>query len=322
MPDQTPLICAFEIGSDGAARVTDEAARAGDGAYTWSHYDLSAGDVAGRLAGAVPEIALSALTQAETRPRCDRLGDQLGDGIILNLRGVNLNPGASPEDMVSLRLWITADRIISARLRKIWAVDQMRQSMENGVGAPTVGAFIAAVAEGLTSRIESVSLELEEEIDRLEEDIVLNNLIEAQALIAPRASLIKLRRFIGPQREALGRLASMDHPMLTDADRVALRETANRAIRTVEALDAGRDRLSALQDHIEAAHASALGRNSYVLSVVAAIFLPLGFLTGLFGINVGGVPLVENPWGFWIVSLASALMGVGLFALFRKMKWL
>ena len=90
----------------------------------------------------------------------------------------------------------------------------------------------------------------------------------------------------------------------------------------VEALDAGRERLTALQDHIEAAQASALGRNSYVLSVVAAIFLPLGFLTGLFGINVGGMPLVENPWGFWSVSLASALIGVGLFVLFRRMKWL
>lgn len=318
MPDQTPLICAFEISPDGAARAVDDGAVARGGGYVWHHYDLSTGDIGTRLDGRMPDTALSALTQAETRPRCDRLGD----GIILNLRGVNLNPGANPEDMVSLRLWITEHKIVSARMRKIWAVDQMRQQMEDGLGPLTVGAFIAEVAEGLTSRIESVSLELEEEIDRLEEDIVLNAQIEAQTLVAPRASLIKLRRFIGPQREALGRLAATDHPMLAEADRIALRETANRAIRTVEALDAGRDRLAALQDHIEAAQASALGRNSYVLSVVAAIFLPLGFLTGLFGINVGGMPMVENPWGFWIVSLASALMGVGLFTLFRKMKWL
>ena len=318
MSDHTPLICAFEVSPDGAARTIDDKALAQNGGYVWYHYDLSSGDIGARLADRVPETALSALTQAETRPRCDRLGD----GIILNLRGVNLNPGADPDDMVSLRLWITSDKIVSARMRKIWAVDQMREAMVGGVGAPTVGGFVAELAEGLTNRIESVSLELEEEIDRLEEDIVLNQQIEAQTLVAPRASLIKLRRFIGPQREALGRLAAADHQMLAEPDRIALRETANRAIRTVEALDAGRDRLAALQDHIEASQASALGRNSYVLSVVAAIFLPLGFLTGLFGINVGGMPLVENPFGFWIVSLASALMGVGLFVLFRKMKWL
>ena len=318
MSDQTPLICAFEISPDGAARAIDDDVAAVSSGYVWYHYDLSSGDVEGRLSGRVPETALSALTQAETRPRCDRLGD----GIILNLRGVNLNPGADPDDMVSLRLWITAEKIVSARVRKIWAVDQMRQAMDGGVGATTVGAFVAELADGLTARIESVSLELEEEIDRLEEEIVLNGEIGAQTLVSPRASLIKLRRFIGPQREALGRLASADHKMLSDADRIALRETANCAIRTVEALDAGRDRLSALQDHIEAAQAGALGRNSYVLSVVAAIFLPLGFLTGLLGVNVGGVPLVDNPWGFWIVTLVSALMGIGLFALFRKMKWL
>ena len=318
MSDQPPLICAFEISPDGAARAIGETDASPGAGYKWRHYDLTADGVLDRLSGHAPETALSALTQAETRPRCDRLGE----GIILNLRGVNLNPGADPDDMVSLRLWITADQIVSARLRKIWAVDQIRQSMEGGAGPPSVGAFIAEVAEGLTARIESVSLELEEEIDRLEEETILEGKITAQTLIAPRASLIKLRRFIGPQREALGRLASADHPMLAEADRMALRETSNRAIRTVEALDAGRDRLAALQDHIEAVQAGELGRNSYVLSIVAAIFLPLGFLTGLFGINVGGMPLVENLWGFWIVSLASALMGVGLFALFRRMKWL
>ena len=318
MPDQTPLICAFNVAADGAASPAGDDAPTPDGGYLWLHYDLSSGGIENRLVSRVPDVALAALTQAETRPRCDRLGD----GIILNLRGVNLNPGANPEDMVSLRLWITAEKIVSARVRKIWAVDQMRQNAEAGEAPVSVGAFIAELADGLTSRIETVSLELEEEIDRLEEEIVLNDQIQAQTLVAPRASLIKLRRFIGPQREALSRLAAMDHPMLAEADRLALRETANRAIRTVEALDAGRDRLAALQDHIEAAQASALGRNSYVLSVVAAIFLPLGFLTGLFGINVGGMPLVENIWGFWSVSVASALIGVGLFALFRRMKWL
>ncbi len=59
----------------------------------------------------------------------------------------------------------------------------------------------------------------------------------------------------------------------------------------------------------------------YVLSVIAAIFLPLGFLTGLLGINVGGIPGADNPEAFW-------LFGAGLFCLvlievfiFKKLKW-
>ena len=55
----------------------------------------------------------------------------------------------------------------------------------------------------------------------------------------------------------------------------------------------------------------------YVLSVIAAVFLPLGFLTGLLGINVGGMPGADNAAAFWLVCLiASLLAAVSLGAVF------
>jgi zinc transporter len=59
----------------------------------------------------------------------------------------------------------------------------------------------------------------------------------------------------------------------------------------------------------------------YVLSIVAAVFLPLGFLTGLLGINVGGIPFAENPWGF--LAVVVALLGVVALELlvFRWRRW-
>lgn len=60
----------------------------------------------------------------------------------------------------------------------------------------------------------------------------------------------------------------------------------------------------------------------YVLSIVAAIFLPLGLLTGLLGINVGGIPGTDNSWAFTVVTVALIAIAIGLVVWFRKIKWL
>ena len=131
-----------------------------------------------------------------------------------------------------------------------------------------------------------------------------------------------MRRFLNPQREAISALAAVNDWFLSAADTDLLRETSNRAKRTIEELDAIKDRLAALQDHIDSERSHALGRNSYVLSVVAAIFLPLGFLTGLFGVNVGGMPGTESDYAFWILIGISALSGIFLYLVFKFSKWL
>ena len=61
---------------------------------------------------------------------------------------------------------------------------------------------------------------------------------------------------------------------------------------------------------------------TYMLTVVAGIFLPLGFLTGLLGINVGGMPGVDDPRAFWEVVFLCAAVLAGLLILFRRLRWL
>ena len=65
-----------------------------------------------------------------------------------------------------------------------------------------------------------------------------------------------------------------------------------------------------------------LDRTMYVLSIVAAIFLPLGFLTGLLGINVGGMPGMDDPDAFWAVVALCLFVFVALIVIFRRLRWL
>ena len=315
-------LCAFDVDSAGrAVPVTGPlAAAAPEGCYRWLHFDVGAAGLEPWLRAHLPEAAVDALLQAETRPRCDAHGA----GAIINLRGVNLNPGASPEDMVSLRIWMAERLVVTARLRKIWALDAIRAQAEAEGQAPeSPGALMAAIAEGLTRRIEAVALELEEQTDALEETVLGEACdVPLAQLSSVRHTVIKLRRFVNPQREALEALAAGIAPGIPAGALSDLRESANRSARNVEALDATRERLVALQDHMEVQRGQRLGQNSYVLSVVAAIFLPLGFLTGLFGVNVGGMPGVTHEAAFWFLSGASLALGVALFLLFKLGRWL
>lgn len=286
--------------------------------YRWLHLDLTDEATTFWAKSHLPEIAAMALCQSETRPRCERLAE----GLILNLRGVNLNPQAAPEDMVSLRMWIADRTIVSARVRKVWAADAMREAACSGKAPQSLGRFLVELTQGLTNRIETVSLDLEEETDELEIRALERQPVSLEKLGRTRQAVIKMRRFINPQRDATSALASLDAWILEPDDLAALRENANRTRRIVEELDATRDRLSAIQDQVDAERASALSRNSYILSVVAAIFLPLSFITGLFGVNVAGMPGTMNPLAFWMLTGVSSATGIVLFLVFKFAKWL
>lgn len=304
-------VCAFDVFGDRALPLQDGwPAATGPGLYRWIHLDLTRAPSHRWVTEHLPEIAAGALLQSETRPRFD--ADEKGS--VVNLRGVNMNAGSQAEDMVSLRLWVTEGCIVSARLRKVFAVDDLRREFEAGTPPGSIGGFLVRLARGLTDRIETVSLALEDAVDALEEG-------GPGDIVQLRQKVIKLRRYVGPQREALEDMAQTGHRVFDPLRRGRMREIANRASRIVEELDATRDRLVALQDHQEALAQARLARNNYLLAIVAAIFLPLGFLTGLFGVNVGGMPGAEADWAFGVLTLGLAALGGGLVLLFKFLRW-
>lgn len=93
-------------------------------------------------------------------------------------------------------------------------------------------------------------------------------------------------------------------------------------IRYIEDLDAIRERAQIVKDELANGLADRMNKNLYVLSVIAAIFLPLGFLTGLLGINVGGIPGADNVSAFWV--FVAGLFGIGgiQIATFKYLKWI
>lgn len=311
-------LAAFDVAEGVARPVTDAWPDLGpERGYRWIHLDLNTAGTHEWLMAHLPAIAARALMAQETRPRAEHLTD----GSIVVLRGVNLNPDAQIDDMVSLRCWLTERGLVTVRLRRLMAVQDLQDALTGAAFPTTAAGALTLIVAGLITRIEAVSLDLEDQVDSLEE-ISLESNVKSANLAQLQRRIIKLRRYVGPQREALARLAQSEAQWLDAPARAALREWTNTAARSVEELEANRDRLSVLQNHLDAQQNALVSRHGYILSIVAAVFLPLGFLSGLFGVNIAGMPGLDTPWAFAALSAACLAIAAALFAFFRYHKWL
>ena len=318
------LVCAYLLDGDGGGRTLGwEDIRAWTPALgtIWIHLDY-AGPMASkwlRDESGVDAMTASALLTREVRPRLMRTGDAL----FLSLRGVNLNPGASPEDMVGIRIWVEANRVISLRHRRLSAVQDVVDTVKEGRGPRGAGDLLAALAGRLIERVEPVIIDLEDEVDQLE-DSMLTGVERSQRteLLHFRRTAIALRRYLAPQRQVMARLSVETVPWLDDLTKARLRETDDQITRYVEDLDEARERAAVVQDELNNRLGDTLNRNTYALTVIAALFLPPSLLTGLLGVNVGGMPGLDNQWGFVITIGMILVMGGVELVLLRKLKWI
>ena len=309
-------ICAFDIRSDGTARPASDTGPS-DG-FAWWHFDLKDPELPGWLATHVPEIPAAALMAPETRPRCDRYGD----GLMLNFRGVNLNEDGPVDQMVAVRMWVTETLIVTVRLRKVFAMDAIRQEADAGTAPATPIAFVHDLAQRLMTRVQDTVFDLSRRVDDMEDTVHEDEAPLPPELADEQRMAIRLRRYLAPQRDALVALVGTDSPLVTPESRARLREIGNLAKLSVEELESMVGRMSAVQDHHTAQAALMHSHNGYILSIVAAVFLPLGFITGLFGVNVSGMPGVDTPWAFAVLCISLVVLTVVAVWILRRLKWI
>jgi zinc transporter len=220
--------------------------------------------------------------------------------------------------MVALRGWFEAQRVITLRHRRVLAVQDVVDGLARGEGPADAAALLVAVADHLLDRIGQVVEAIEDGVDDLEERVLSADSTVARARLSDlRRQAIALRRYIAPQRDTLGRLHTAQLSWMGEQDLARLRESADRVLRFVEALDAARERAAVTHEELSNQLAEQMNRTMYTLSVVTAIFLPLGLLTGLLGINVGGMPGTDSDRAFWLVVGLIAALGLAQFAWFR-----
>jgi len=291
-----------------------------DGAdLVWVH--LSTNEVRAQVylrdrAGLDPAV-VDALTAQETRPRCEAFAH----GALLNLRGRSDEelPGTDP--LASVRVWAVKGRVFSVSRKRLSAVADVERAVEGGQVADP-GDLIAAFASAITADLDPHVAALGDELDACEERLDARSAFAMRRDVTRvRAAAIGYRRFLQPQRAALERLSELPGAWLEPDDRAHLTAAADRAARMAEEVEAIRERAALIHETLTDLRAEQLDHRSLVISAVAMVFLPLTFLTGLYGMNVKGLPGADSPYGFDAIAAACALIALGVTAWFLRAHW-
>jgi zinc transporter len=267
--------------------------------------------------GGLPPAAILALTAVETRPR----SDEIGHGALINLRGLGATPEDDDDPLVSIRLWAERNRVISVSFRTLAASDTVRDKMERGA-IKDPGDLISALATAITTDLDPRVAGLGDLIDACETDLHPDKAFAMRRTIARvRSEAIGYRRFVVPQRQALEKLAALEVDWLEIDDRLHLREAADRFARMAEELEAVRERSALLHEQLTDLRAEQIESRTLLLAIVALVFLPLTFITGLFGMNFDLIPFQHDPWGFTGVVLLCFALAVGSGLYFAGAHW-
>ncbi len=317
MTESNDLI--FELvldGQGGGAAPHDGRA---DGAASWLHLDYSHPASREHLQSLdLPPHVVNTLTRLESRPQTT----PVGAGLMVILRGINRNAGADPEDMVSLRVWLEDDRIVSVRQRPVMAAKTLHDDLVAGQGPSTTPGVLIDLIQRLMDGVALFVDAKEEQMQQFESQIETQSPGDLRSQISElRRQVAAVRRYLAPERDALESLIRLASTHFNENEVYALREQGDRITRYVEDLDLVREHALVTQEELMNRIAQEQNTRTYLLTVVAAVFLPLTFLSGVFGMNTAGLPGLDDPMAFWWVSGAMVAMGIAVTVWLRLKKW-
>lgn len=247
-------------------------------------------------------------------------------GIALIMRGVNLNPNSDPEDMISFRIWLDDRKIITLSHRRFKSINDIIADLFEGRGPKTTADCFLKIAENITDKVAEIVDDISDRTTDLEEKVIdADNLSDFElrsAISELRREIITIRRHAAPQKEIFQNLQNDKSNLLSVKNKAELREIINTLIKTVEDLDYAKDHLSISHEELQSKMSLNMSRIMYMISIVTVIFMPLGLLAGLLGINVAGIPYAESKYAFAFVCGGLVVIGALLITIMKKLRWL
>ena len=230
------------------------------------------------------------------------------------------------EDMDSLfflTAYVSENLLLTAEFKKVLNLNEINHLLSEDNPPKYIGDFISIILEQTLDNIVDTIVQIEEKVDKIEDSLIKGsfpaNIYETLSELLRQ--VLNIRRFIFPERNVLDNLNRHGVLWFSPETEQSFRDNFLRICRIVDDIDAIEKRIRINQDALNHMEDRKNQRNTYILSVIAGIFLPLTFLTGIFGMNLGGIPLSEHKTGFLFITLSICFIGFFIWYLFKKWRW-
>ncbi len=242
------------------------------------------------------------------------------------LRSINLNQEQEEEDMVSVRVFLKHNLIVTTRSRELRIIQRICTDLKQKEGPKTAVDVLSAILDEINNELSRYIAELVDEVDGTEQSIL--HQLEANsnlALLSTELSDIKrrillLKRHLSPQKEALNSLHTTQSSLLNNY-RQTFQDCFNTTLRNFEELELARDRCGLMQEQLNNKISQQMNRRMYLFSLLTAVFLPISSVGSLFGMNLGGIPGSSNHLAFGLVCGLLGLTSAGLLAYLKRQHW-
>lgn len=307
---------------DGQAAVVVEAAEASSVESSWVWIDIDAGpEDTEALVEFTSSLNLDALAVRDAVDDFDLPKiDDFGSSVLVILHGLAEHQVSTYEldCFLSERRLVTIRRRPSPSLELVWSEVQRRPELTSG--GPD--ELLARLADVVSRRLLSVLDEFDNRVEELVAKALEADPFLVGEVTAVRGDLAVLRRTDVPQREALDLLRHSTSPLLTDAGRRRFSDVFDVASRAVSGVDAARTALGEVLDAYRGAEARQATEVAKVLTMYAAIMLPLSLITGFFGMNFKNLPGIGDENGWVLVTGAMAVVALVSLGIFVALGWI
>jgi zinc transporter len=225
--------------------------------------------------------------------------------------------------MISLRIFANAKHIYSLRQRPVQVTDALIMAFGKCLGPRNTSEMLLFFAQNLTDRVESIVSELADTIDQEESRVDTDEryISDPLSMLKSRRRAANLRRFLAPQRDVFAALTRTQESWFLTDDTLYWNELNNCLTLHLEELELTRERIGLVLETEHRRRNERMGRTMYLLAIITGFFLPMTFVTGLLGINVGGIPGAEQPHGFLLSCFLLGVLAFGQWLFFRWLRW-
>lgn len=267
-------------------------------------------------------LALEDVVNTEQRPKLDDYEDNLF--VVLKMFFYHEDTHVLEVEQVSL--FVKEQLVISFQERPGDAFNPVRERLKNGKGKlRKQGADYLAYAliDAIVDQYFVIMERLGERVEDVQEELISNpNTQTLQEIHKLKREMLFLRRSVWPLREVINNLLRGESPLVSKNTMIYLRDVYDHTIQVIDAIETFRDMLSGMVDVYLSSVSNRLNEVMKVLTIIATIFIPLTFITGIYGMNWHYMPELEWHWGYFTVLGVMAAIAIGMLIYFRRKKWI